>query len=91
MNRPGKIGYAPLPEHWVEVEGEHTVPYSELAMHTQFAGRKIAAVIMAADLSYAYVKSADKGDWVDGLPHEVMSFELVDWAEENAVPGVYNV
>jgi hypothetical protein len=88
MNRPGIIGYAPLPEHWVGVEGEYTFPYSELAMHCRFAGRKIAAVIMAADLSYAYVKSADKGDYVDGLPHEVMSCELVDWAEENAVPEV---
>jgi hypothetical protein len=85
-HRPGKIGYAPLPEHWVEVKGEHTFPHSELALHCRFAGRKIAAVIMAADHSYAYVKSADKGDYVDGLPHEVMPFALIDWAEENAVP-----
>lgn len=87
--KPGYAGYVPLPEHWMPVPKPAKIPYSELAMHTRKAGAPITAVIMSPTKRYAYVKYGEgRNDYLDGLPSEVMSPEMVDWAEKNAIPDV---
>jgi len=81
QTNPGVMGYFPQEKDWVEVplDKAFEVPHSELAMHCQYAGKKVTHVIVAPNCNYAYVKTED-GKWLDGLLNEVIPPSHNEWA-----------
>jgi hypothetical protein len=85
QHNPGLLGYFPQDKDWVEVPSDKafTVPYSELAMHVGYAGKKVTHVIVTPKCNYAFVR-LEHGEWTHGLLNEVIPPSRNDWAKEIA-------